>query len=245
MNYYEHHIGDYDVDTAHLSWLEDMAYTRLLRLYYRKESPIPADIADACRLIRASTKEQKQAVESVLQEFFTLGVDGWHQKRCDADVGRYQKKAEHNRAVGKLGGRPKKVETQTEPTNNPMGLIREPEPNPLQTPDTIHKEIPPKPPRGSVHGFPPRFEEFWEAYPKKVGKDAAARAFAKRSVGSELLASMLEALEWQRSSTAWAKDGGQYVPNPATWLNEGRWLDAKPGCAADPELQRLFALGRR
>ena len=31
MNYYEHHIGDYDADISHLSWAEDMAYTRLIR----------------------------------------------------------------------------------------------------------------------------------------------------------------------------------------------------------------------
>ena len=89
MNYYEHHIGDYDADTAHLSWLEDLAYTRLIRLYYRKELPIPADVADAARLIRAQTKEQRQAVESVLREFFVLRDDGWHQKRCDSDLARF------------------------------------------------------------------------------------------------------------------------------------------------------------
>lgn len=140
VHYYEHHIGDYDADTAHLSWLEDMAYTRLLRLYYRKELPVPADVAEACRLVRAVTREQKQAVESVLKEFFRLEADGWHQKRCDADVERYQKKAERNREVGKLGGRPRKVETQTEPTNNPGGLQQEPKQNPLQTPDTRHQK---------------------------------------------------------------------------------------------------------
>lgn len=89
MNYYEHHIGDYDAATAHLSMLEDAAYSRLMRLYYRKECPIPADIATACRLIRASSKDERKAVETVLREFFVLGDDGWHQVRCDADIARY------------------------------------------------------------------------------------------------------------------------------------------------------------
>lgn len=89
MNYYEHHIGDYDADTAHLSWAEDMAYTRLMRLYYRREAPIPVAVADACRLIRAITREQRAAVESVLKEFFELAADGWHQKRCDDEIARY------------------------------------------------------------------------------------------------------------------------------------------------------------
>lgn len=139
MNYYEHHIGDYDADTAHLSWIEDMAYTRLIRLYYRKELPIPSDEAVACRLVRAATKEQKTAVVAVLAEFFRLEADGWHQKRCDFDVARYQRKAEHNREVGKLGGRPKKVVTQPEPGGNPDGLFLEPKQNPLQTPVTSNQ----------------------------------------------------------------------------------------------------------
>ena len=135
INYYEHHIGDYDSDTAHLSWLEDMAYTRLIRLYYRKELPISCDVGDACRLVRAVSKEQRQAVESVLREFFTLRDDGWHQKRCDADVARFQAKAERNREVGKLGGRPRKVETQKEPPGLSVGSQKEPKQNPPQSPD--------------------------------------------------------------------------------------------------------------
>ena len=149
LNYYEHHIGDYDADTAHLSWFEDMAYTRLMRLYYRKELPVPGDVNEACRLVRAQTKEQRQAVETVLREFFVLGADGWRQKRCDADIDRYQKKAEHNRVVGKLGGRPPKKGTQQKPSGLLPGSETEPKQNPLQSPDTTNSE-----PNGSG-GEPP------------------------------------------------------------------------------------------
>lgn len=89
MNYYEHHIGDYDADTAHLSWVEDMAYTRLIRLYYRKERPIPLDIGEVCRLIRAIGKDQRAAVEAVLREFFVRSDDGWRQARCDEEISRF------------------------------------------------------------------------------------------------------------------------------------------------------------
>ena len=137
MNYYEHHIGDYDADTAHLSWVEDMAYTRLMRLYYRKEAPIPADITQACRLVRAQSKEERKAVEVVLNEFFELRDDGWHQSRCDSEIEAYQVRCEHNRRVGKKGGRPRKTETRKEPAENPPGYFREPEQNPPQTPVPI------------------------------------------------------------------------------------------------------------
>lgn len=89
MNYYEHHLGDYDGATAHLSWLEDCAYRRLLCLYYRNEGPVPADIRQACRLVRAATKPERAAVQQVLSEFFELQADGWHHSRCDAELAEY------------------------------------------------------------------------------------------------------------------------------------------------------------
>ena len=70
------------------------------------------------------------------------------------------------------------------------------------------------------------FEMFWRAYPKKVGKGAAERAFAK--VPSGMMKQMLAAIELQKRSEQWLKDNGQYIPNPATWLNEKRWLDEVP-----------------
>lgn len=86
MNYYEHHLGDYDGATAHLSWLEDCAYRRMLCLYYRTEAPLPADVKQVCRLVRASSKPERDAVQQVLSEFFELADDGWHNARCDEDI---------------------------------------------------------------------------------------------------------------------------------------------------------------
>lgn len=89
MNYYEHHLGDYDSATAHLSWLEDCAYRRLLCLYYRTEAALPADVKQVCRLVRASTKHERDAVQQVLGEFFKLCDDGWHNNRCDEDIAKF------------------------------------------------------------------------------------------------------------------------------------------------------------
>lgn len=66
------------------------------------------------------------------------------------------------------------------------------------------------------------FELFWKTYPKKVGKEAARKAFKKVKVNINAL---LSAVEDQKRCEQWLKDGGQYIPNPATWLNQGRWED--------------------
>jgi len=93
LNHYPHHIGDYDSDTAHLEWVEDMAYTRMLRVYYRTERPLPVEVQAVCRLVRAKSKGEKAAVKAMLDEFFVLEGDGWHNKRCDQELARYQEKS--------------------------------------------------------------------------------------------------------------------------------------------------------
>ena len=69
------------------------------------------------------------------------------------------------------------------------------------------------------------FENFWAAYPNKVGKDAAWRAWQKRKADLPEGETLLAILARQRASQQWQKEGGQYVPHPATWLNQGRWQD--------------------
>lgn len=69
------------------------------------------------------------------------------------------------------------------------------------------------------------FEEFWKAYPKKVGKDEARKAFDKRNPTTALVAAMVEAIATARASDQWKREKGQFIPNPSTWLNQGRWKD--------------------
>lgn len=99
MNFYKHHIGDYAQATAHLSFVEDAAYSRMIRKYYAEEKPLPADIKAIQRLIGARTREEKQAVEDILREFFTQESDGWHNKRCDSELERANAQAETNRRI--------------------------------------------------------------------------------------------------------------------------------------------------
>jgi len=76
-----------------------------------------------------------------------------------------------------------------------------------------------------AQGAETRFAAFWLAYPKKKAKDAARKAWDKRRPDDALLAVMLRALERQQHSPDWQRDGGRFIPHPATWLNAGRWTD--------------------
>ena len=132
MNYYERHMGDYLKDTAHLSLLEHGIYGRLLDVYYTREAAIPSE--QVARLIGARSKDERAALDVVLQEFFVLEAGNWHQARCDSEIAVYQKRVEHNQRVGKLGGRPRKSAANPKPANNPAGFENEPADNPPQSP---------------------------------------------------------------------------------------------------------------
>lgn len=69
------------------------------------------------------------------------------------------------------------------------------------------------------------FVTFWGEYPKKTGKDDAWKAWQK---AKPPIADVMNSLHWQKKSDQWLKDNGQFIPNPSTYINQGRWKDEKP-----------------
>ena len=74
------------------------------------------------------------------------------------------------------------------------------------------------------------FDVFWTAYPRKTGKQDAFKAFQKLKPDGTLMQIILSAIEKQKQSAQWTKDGVQFIPHPATWLNGSRWEDEMPKC---------------
>jgi len=116
VNYYEHHIGDYEQATAHLTACEDGIYSRLIRWYMASEAPLPSDIKLIQRRVRAHSRDEKSAVQTVLGEFFELSDDGYHQHRCDEEIARFRGKQE--KARRSADARWSAVRTQTERNAN-------------------------------------------------------------------------------------------------------------------------------
>lgn len=71
------------------------------------------------------------------------------------------------------------------------------------------------------------FERFWSAYPKKVAKSTASKAFEKLRPDESLLQDILTALDWQKCTEQWKQNGGKYIPHPASYLNGRRWEDER------------------
>lgn len=129
MYYYKFNIADWHLATSHLMLEEEAIYFKLINYYYDTEQPIPVETQTVIRRLRLGN--HLDLVISVLQEFFILEDDGWHHVRCDQEIEKYHEKAENNKKVGKLGGRPRKNNdlqtnphiTQTVFKNNPQETL--------------------------------------------------------------------------------------------------------------------------
>lgn len=69
------------------------------------------------------------------------------------------------------------------------------------------------------------FKAFYALYPKKIAVGKARQSWMKQKPP---LDQVIKALEWQCESPDWIKDNGKWIPMPATWLNQQRWLDEEP-----------------
>jgi hypothetical protein len=95
--------------------------------------------------------------------------------------------------------------------------------------DKEGEKTPHTPLRGEDGGETPEpdpFDAFWELYPRKAGgKGEARKAWKKINPGKALVEKILSAVSFAKTSREWLKEGGQYIPHPTTWLNQGRWDD--------------------
>lgn len=142
MNYFPFHVGDYAVHTRHLTLMEDLAYRRLLDLYYTRETALPADVVQVARLV--GMREYAADVESVLTEFFELGDEGWRHERCDAEIAKMQDKqakaqasaqASVNARKAKLENKSSDSSADVERTlNERSATVELPTPTPTPTP---------------------------------------------------------------------------------------------------------------
>jgi hypothetical protein len=131
-----------------------------------------------------------------------------------------------------------RFEASSEPLRNPWGTLPKPVPKPEPEPEPEPKSKP-KPTSSSGDdgdGEKPLkpFEQFWAAYPHRVAKAEAQKAWTKLKPNAELQAVILVAIEQQKAGADWLRDDGQYIPHPATWLRAGRWLDEVRPYTAPP-----------
>lgn len=138
MHYYQFNIGDYDSHTKHLDLFEDLAYRRLLDLYYLHERPLNASLASVARQI--NMREHEEKIKIVLEEFFELTEEGWVNARADKEINHFRSKIEQASRAGKASAerRFNARSTDVQPNNNQEPITkkqRKPSPKVEQTLD--------------------------------------------------------------------------------------------------------------
>ena len=93
MHYYQHHIGDFQRDTASLSDSDAMVYLRLIWMYYDTEQPIQNEPSKLAFRLGSETDR----IQMILDTFFELYENRWIHKRCDAEIAKYHAKSDSAR----------------------------------------------------------------------------------------------------------------------------------------------------
>ncbi len=217
------YVADYLGDTRHLTTEQHGAYLLLLMTMWRADGRLPNDDRKLAR-IASCTPSRWAKIRDEVMEFFVIEGDEITNHRLTSELKKASEKSIKRAEAGTKGGRAKSLKANRPSKANASRLPEhssEPEPDTTVTNvPVVDLDRPNK--RGSAD-----FDAFWRAYPRKVAKDAATKAFAKavrRITDPDPLAVILAGIE--RALPGW--DDPQFIPHPSTWLNRGSWEDEAP-----------------
>ncbi len=192
-----------------------------------------ADVQRLARRVRAATPEQVQALDAVLEEFFTLEEDGWHNSRCDAEIAAYHQKQKQQSEAGKASAAkrsqgkaaaegadipskkaPKKMSTDVEQPLNGRSTNQNQNQNHINTP---------QPPASGGDVAQKLFSFFPQQRRTRLAEVSALVADlvdAGTVTADELLAAAAQ------QSAVLGKDDGKGCPSVLRWLRDQRWMDS-------------------
>jgi uncharacterized protein YdaU (DUF1376 family) len=219
LPYMQFYVADYLADTTHLTAEEHGAYMLLLFSYWQTGKPLRIDrLATVARI----PNDRWPSVAETLSEFFHVTETHWVQFRVEADLDAVNSKVVTASNAGKASARAKALKKQQE-LNDRSTTVDDSfqrNGNHIDTDTDTDKNN-----KNTSPSAEDLFPKFWKLYPNKKGKAAAEKAWKKLKVTDDLFTLIAQGLAKQCTSPAWTKDGGQFIPHPATWLNGKRWED--------------------
>jgi uncharacterized protein YdaU (DUF1376 family) len=198
-------------DTTHLNATEQGAFFLLVIIMWRaKDQRLPDDDRLLARYARLSTGQWKR-LKPTLSEFFTVENGWWLNKTVSSefDFVRQQRQRQSNNAKSRYLKNKETLSATAEPRQS-----HSPAPTPTPTPKRKRES---KDSRA--------FDAFWTAYPKRLGKKAAAAKFSaavKSGVSSQQI---ISGAERYAEHTKITRTEARFIKHPTTWLNQGCWDD--------------------
>ena len=204
--------GDYLGDTQHLTAIEHGGYLLLIAHYWRTGG-IPSDEIKLARICRMTTKEWNRH-GSTIMEFFK---DGKH-SRIDAELEKVAQKTEKMRrsAQKRWNVEPEAKSLESLKSDDAKALPMQSRSNDNQNQNQNHNKN-----NNNRSASLAGFDDFWKAYPRKVAKGSAVKAWrtAIKKANVEEIIRATEKYKWP--------DDPKFIPHPATWLNAERWADVE------------------
>jgi uncharacterized protein YdaU (DUF1376 family) len=149
--------------------MEDLAFRRMLDLFYESEKPLPFELPRVAKLIGMS--DYQEEIRTVLNDFWCESEEGWINNRAADEIEKYKARVDSARANGKKGGRPIKAKiTQSVNLANPV----------VTEPLTNHKPITNNhKPIKDLSFIEDGFDYWWNAYPpsRRVNKKGCLSKF--------------------------------------------------------------------
>tara|TARA_R110000787_G_scaffold275132_1_gene383563 strand:- start:451 stop:1305 length:855 start_codon:yes stop_codon:yes gene_type:complete len=213
MHYFQFNIGDYASHTSRLTPLEDLAYRRMLDLYYLNEQPLNGCVTDVAREVGLS--EHVNAVEYILSKFFNKTETGFSQKRIDLEIKKYKSNAKNKSKAGKASAKARQAKASSKVAGAEQTLnttSTDEQLNINHKPITINQET-------VIDNKLYMFPEFWDLYQKKKGRPKCEGLW-KRLTGNEI-----ELIFNNLPNYVLSTPEKQFRSNPETWLRNKGWND--------------------
>ena len=219
------YVADYLGDTRHLTTEQHGAYLLLLMTMWRSDGRLPNDTKKLARITGCTPSRWSKISVDVLA-YFAVDGDDLVNERLMFELEKASEKSIKRAEAGSKGGSAKALKTHKTDVAIASELPQHSsEPEPEDISEAKASSIVRRSARPTALDKPNGFARFWEAYPNKVAKPAAEKAYAKacREIDDpDPPAVLLEGLERAKRCRQWV-DG--YIPHPTTWLNQGRWAD--------------------
>ncbi len=226
---FQFYPADYlaDANVALMPLEAEGAYIRLMAYCWREDG-LPTEMEKLAKLCRVSV-EKMQELWPYLENCFVStcynSASVLHHPRLEKEKRKQKEYSKTKSVAGKKGAEKRWASASEDNSTCHSSAIDLPlAKNSFSS--SISSSIisnTPLPPEGDVDGF----EIFWKAYPKKTAKEYCERIWKRKHLSAKVQA-IADTVERYKASPDWKKDNGRYIPNPSTFLNQGRWLDEVP-----------------
>ncbi len=232
--YFPFYVSDFDGDTRHMSVESIGIYIRLL-IYQWTNGKVPGSKPMMVRIAGCGHDQFMESWDNEIGACFEEFNDGagsaYRNKRLQIERDKVLAATEQRRQAGKKSGESRRKTSKKQPHRTGVPFPFERESNETATIQSHnHNHSKDKPTN--------RFEEFWQAYPKKAGKKPCSAKWKARRLdrlADQIIKNVRDRIE---GDSQWLRG---FVPNPLTFINQDRWDDPIQKETAGEKAQRSSA----